>query len=146
MENRDVEKLEPSLNHDDNFPMDSPVHGKVEAGASGSPISIQSSGTESDGEQEVTERPRPSRPVSVTPSILPAPVKVKRSARRGLFGRFTIVAEVEEPKHYERRTKWFITFTIALAAAAAPLGSAIFFRGFLSRLDFRDRCLTCMGR
>ena len=58
----------------------------------------------------------------------PAPVKVPHSKRRGLFGRFTIVAEVEEPKHYRRRTKWFITFVIALAAVAAPLGSAIIFR------------------
>ena len=58
----------------------------------------------------------------------PAPVKVPRSQRRGLFGRFTILAEVEEPKHYTRITKWFITFVIALAAMAAPLGSAIIFR------------------
>ncbi len=56
------------------------------------------------------------------------PVKIPRSQRRGLFGRFTLVAEVEEPKHYPRRTKWFITFNIALAAVAAPLGSAIIFR------------------
>lgn len=58
----------------------------------------------------------------------PPPVKVPRSQRRGLFGRFTILAEVEEPKHYSRRTKWFITFVIALAAVAAPLGSTIIFR------------------
>ena len=58
----------------------------------------------------------------------PKPVKIHRSKRRGLFGRFTIVAEVEEPKSYHRRTKWFITFVIALAAAAAPLGSSIIFR------------------
>lgn len=63
-----------------------------------------------------------------TKDAYPAPVKVPRSQRRGLFGRFTILAEVEEPKHYTRRTKWFITFVIALAAAAAPLGSAIIFR------------------
>ena len=58
----------------------------------------------------------------------PEPVKVPRSQRRGLFGRFTIVAEVEEPKHYSRRTKWYITFVVALAAVAAPMGSAIVFR------------------
>lgn len=61
-------------------------------------------------------------------SVSPAPVKVHRSQRRGLFGRFTIVAEVEEPKHYSRRTKWFITFVVAMAAVAAPMGSVIFFR------------------
>lgn len=58
----------------------------------------------------------------------PEPVKVPRSQRRGLFGRFTILAEVEEPKHYSRRTKWYITFVVASAAVAAPLGSAIIFR------------------
>ena len=58
----------------------------------------------------------------------PEPVKVPRSQRRGLFGRFTILAEVEEPKHYPRRTKWYITFVVGLAAVAAPLGSTIIFR------------------
>ena len=61
-------------------------------------------------------------------SIAPAPVKVPRSQRRGLFGRFSILAEVEEPHHYSRRTKWYITFVIAMAAVAAPLGSAIILR------------------
>lgn len=58
----------------------------------------------------------------------PEAVKVPRAQRRGLFGRFTIVAEVTEPKHYPRSTKWFITFVVASAAVAAPLGSAILFR------------------
>lgn len=61
----------------------------------------------------------------------PKPVKVPRSKRRGLFGRFSIVAEVEEPKHYSRRIKWYITFVVALAAVAAPMGSAIIFRKIL---------------
>ena len=61
-------------------------------------------------------------------SIRPQPVKVPRSQRRGLFGRFTLVAEVEEPKDYAKRTKWFITFIVSMAAMAAPMGSAIFFR------------------
>ena len=58
----------------------------------------------------------------------PEPIKVPRSQRRGLFGRFSILAEVEEPKHYPRKVKWYITFVVALAAMAAPLGSAIIFR------------------
>lgn len=58
----------------------------------------------------------------------PEAVKVPRAQRRGLFGRFTIVAEVTEPKNYPRSTKWFITFVVASAAVAAPLGSAILFR------------------
>ena len=69
----------------------------------------------------------------VEPETPPA-VRVPRSRRRGLFGRFTILAEVEEPKHYPRRAKWFITFVVALAAIAAPLGSAIFFRKIPTRL------------
>lgn len=59
---------------------------------------------------------------------IPAPVKIPRAQRRGLFGRFTLLAEVEEPKHYPRKTKWFITFIVAFAAIAAPMGSAIIFR------------------
>lgn len=55
---------------------------------------------------------------------------IPRSKRRGLLGRFTIVPEVENPKEYQRRTKWIITALIALAAAAAPMGSAIFLREY----------------
>lgn len=61
-------------------------------------------------------------------SIISSPVKVPRAQRRGLLATLTILAEVEEPKNYPRRTKWYITCVIALAAAAAPLGSTIFFR------------------
>ena len=79
--------------------------------------------------------------------VVPAPVKVPRSKRRGLFGRFTLLAEVEEPKHYSRRIKWWITFIIALAAVAAPMGSAIIFRKsdiplrFLHHQCLKDRPL-----
>lgn len=45
-----------------------------------------------------------------------------------------IVAEVENPKHYARRTKWLITFVVAVAGAAAPMGSAIILPG-LSQID-----------
>ncbi|KAH8685708.1 major facilitator superfamily domain-containing protein [Tricladium varicosporioides] len=51
---------------------------------------------------------------------------IPRSKRRGLLSRFTLIAEVERPYEYKRSTKWFITFLVALAAAAAPIGSAIF--------------------
>ncbi|TVY32359.1 MFS transporter [Lachnellula subtilissima] len=52
---------------------------------------------------------------------------VPRSRRRGLLGRFAcIIPEVERPYEYKNSTKWFITFIIALAAAAAPMGTAIF--------------------
>ncbi|KAI9850043.1 MAG: hypothetical protein M1838_006158 [Thelocarpon superellum] len=53
--------------------------------------------------------------------------EVPRSQRRGLLGRLSLVPEVTDPYQYSRRVKWFITFIIAMAAAAAPMGSAIFF-------------------
>ncbi|EXJ60004.1 hypothetical protein A1O7_04152 [Cladophialophora yegresii CBS 114405] len=52
-------------------------------------------------------------------------VKVSRTERRGLFARFSLTAEVTDPYHYKDSTKWFITFVVAIAAAAAPVGSAI---------------------
>lgn len=55
-------------------------------------------------------------------------IKVSRLKRRGLFGQLAWVAEVENPKTYPRRTKWFITFVVALAGSTAPMGSSIFFR------------------
>jgi hypothetical protein len=58
----------------------------------------------------------------------PPPVFVPRSKRRGLFGQLAILPEVEDPRHYARRTKWLVTSIIAFAGMAAPIGSAIFFR------------------
>lgn len=55
-------------------------------------------------------------------------VKVPLSERRGLFARFCLVAEVTEPYDYKNSTKWSITFMVAVAGAAAPVGSAIIFR------------------
>lgn len=69
-----------------------------------------------------------------TNSYIP-PVVVPRGRRRGLFGSLTLLAEVENPKHYNRKSKWFITFVVAVAAAAAPMGSAIFLRMLLSLLS-----------
>lgn len=57
-------------------------------------------------------------------------VKVPRSRRRGLLGRFSLVAEVQNPYDYSNKLKWFVTFIVAFAAAAAPMGSSIFFRKF----------------
>ncbi len=55
-------------------------------------------------------------------------VKVPRSERRGLFARFSVMAEVTDPYDYKNSSKWFITFLVAIAAAAAPVGSAIILR------------------
>lgn len=62
----------------------------------------------------------------------PIASKVPRHRRRGLFASVTILAEIEDPYQYPYATKWFVVFLVAYAAAAAPLGSAIFFRMFLS--------------
>lgn len=72
--------------------------------------------------------PEDAFPTQQATSIYEEPIPVPRSRRRGLFAQFTLLAEVENPKTYPRRTKWFITFIVAVAAAAAPMGSSIFFR------------------
>ncbi|KAJ3501024.1 hypothetical protein NM208_g17021 [Fusarium decemcellulare] len=56
-----------------------------------------------------------SRPLSIVP----------RSKRRGLFGSLTVVPEITYPPDYKSSTKWGLTFIIALATAAAPLGSTV---------------------
>ncbi|KAJ5168077.1 uncharacterized protein N7482_003671 [Penicillium canariense] len=66
--------------------------------------------------------PLPRQSTELDPAI-----QVPRSQRRGLFGQFTLVAEVENPKTYARKMKWFITFIVAVAGATAPMGSSIFF-------------------
>ena len=74
-------------------------------------------------EEKDFDKPTPSYPPSE-----PDPVVVSRSSRRGLCGEFTLIPEVENPKAYPRKTKWFITFIVAAAGATAPMGSSIFFR------------------
>ncbi|RMZ67594.1 MFS multidrug resistance transporter [Pyrenophora seminiperda CCB06] len=77
------------------------------------------------------DRPRPSdtkqRPATLarTSSVIPEAIIIPRSQRRGLFARFALIPEVENPVHYARKTKWFITFIVAFCAMAGPMGSAI---------------------
>jgi len=66
-----------------------------------------------------------SRARSSNRSVRPDAVKVPFSERRGLFPRLCIFAEVTEPYDYTRRKKWIITFIIACAGAAAPMGSSL---------------------
>jgi hypothetical protein len=61
-----------------------------------------------------------SRPLSIVP----------RQKRRGLLAKLALIPEVDRPYDYKRSTKWLITLIVALAAAAAPLGSAIFLRKY----------------
>ncbi|EMC92113.1 hypothetical protein BAUCODRAFT_276579 [Baudoinia panamericana UAMH 10762] len=74
--------------------------------------------------QVPTHRTR-SRAQSSTRSVKREAVKVPVSERRGLFARLCIFAEVIEPYDYSRGKKWFITFIIACAGAAAPMGSSL---------------------
>lgn len=82
--------------------------------------------TISDHDSEKAEA-RPATPVELsrTTSVTPEAVVVERRDRRGLFGRLTIIPEVENSYHYARKTKWFITTIVAFCAMAAPIGSAI---------------------
>ena len=79
----------------------------------------------------VTEEPEPSkarqRPVELerTTTVTPEAVVVPRSQRRGLLARFALIPEVENPTHYPRSTKWFLTFIVAFCAMAGPMGSAV---------------------
>ncbi|KAH7011600.1 major facilitator superfamily domain-containing protein [Ilyonectria destructans] len=50
---------------------------------------------------------------------------IPRSKRRGLLGSLTLVPEVSNPYDYKRSTKWGLVCIIALATAAAPLGSTV---------------------
>jgi len=52
-------------------------------------------------------------------------VKVPRSERRGLLARLSVIAEVSDPYDYTRKMKWTITFIVAVAGAAAPMGSSL---------------------
>lgn len=70
--------------------------------------------------------------------------KVPRGKKRGLFARFAAIPEVTEPYHYSNKTKWLITFIVALAAAAAPVGSSIILPslGHISRDFHTDSTIT----
>ena len=61
--------------------------------------------------------------------------KVPVSQRNGWLSRLSLLYEAEEPKSYPRKVKWFITFEVAIAAIAAPMGSAIILRAFSSACD-----------
>lgn len=79
------------------------------------------------------ETAEPQRSKSKSSSVRSRPLSIiPRSKRRGLLARFTIIPEVERPYDYKRSTKWLITLQVALAAAAAPMGSAILLRKYSS--------------
>lgn len=101
-------------------------------GRSNMPISVDSNREQGRmARMQGTEGSEEGQPADVAlsrvSSIRPAPVLVPRANRRGLFGRFTLLAEVEDAKHYSNTHKWLLTAFIGLAGIAAPLASTIIF-------------------
>ncbi|TAQ91544.1 hypothetical protein B7494_g173 [Chlorociboria aeruginascens] len=71
---------------------------------------------------------RPTRSKSKSSSTRSRQITViPRPQRRGLLARFSLIPEISRPYDYKRSTKWLITLQVALAAAAAPMGSSIFY-------------------
>ena len=108
---------------------DFPRRGRFMSGHSGeSRESHESDRTLSDeghDAQVATPHRSRSRAQSSTRSIQKDAVVVPRGERRGLFANLAVIAEVTEPHDYTRKRKWMITFVVAVAAAAAPMGSSI---------------------
>lgn len=108
--------------------LSSPEKDEKEALALDNPenVGLSATGSSTPGSDDLEDNPvELSRTVSNPP-----PVFVPRRRRRGLFAQLAVLPEVEEPRHYPRKTKWLVTFVIAIAGMAAPMGSAIFFRMF----------------
>nr|POF01192.1 mfs transporter ops2 [Quercus suber] len=66
-----------------------------------------------------------SRARSSTRSAVREAIVVPRAQRRGLLARLTLIAEITDPYAYARKKKWLLTFVVALAGAAAPMGSSL---------------------
>lgn len=58
-------------------------------------------------------------------SVRPPAVKVPRDERRGLLARFCFIDEITNAWDYSNNMKWLITAIVAVAGAAAPMGSSI---------------------
>ncbi|KAI0394651.1 major facilitator superfamily transporter [Xylariaceae sp. FL0594] len=54
-------------------------------------------------------------------------IPVPLDKRRGLFPWLSLVPEVDRPHNYDNGIKWMLTFFVAAAACAGPMGSAIFY-------------------
>ena len=100
---------------------------EAEKGADG--LSISRPSTSSISPDRAEETKEHTRSKSQSASVRSKAVTIiPRSRRRGLLGRLALIPEVSHPPEYARKTKWLITLIVALAAAAAPMGSAILFR------------------
>ncbi|KAI1429144.1 major facilitator superfamily domain-containing protein [Xylaria sp. FL1777] len=59
------------------------------------------------------------RPRNTTP--------VPKESRRGLLPWLSLIPEIDNPYHYANSVKWVLTLFVAVAASAAPMGSAILY-------------------
>lgn len=56
------------------------------------------------------------------------PSEVRSSALNRLFTASILIPSINNPYDYRRREKWIITIIVTVAAAAAPMGAAMFYR------------------
>lgn len=56
------------------------------------------------------------------------PSEARSSALNGLCTTSILIPSIDNPKGYGRREKWIITTIVTVAAAAAPMGAAMFYR------------------
>ncbi|KAI0908619.1 major facilitator superfamily domain-containing protein [Ustulina deusta] len=54
-------------------------------------------------------------------------IPVPKESRRGLLPWLSLVPEIDNPRHYPNGVKWVLTLFVAVAASAAPMGSAILY-------------------
>ncbi|KAB8342898.1 hypothetical protein FH972_022495 [Carpinus fangiana] len=88
--------------------------------------SITNHGENPDEKHMASEDPESGRiDLQQTSTRTPSVIEVPMASRSGLFARFSLVYEAQEPKHYPRNIKWLITFWISIAAMVAPMGSSI---------------------
>ena len=119
-----------SLEHDDDRSEESEAH--IPADAEKSRRTINEDQDRQENEPQPF-RPSPdtvaSRSHSQASSARSRPLTVvPRNKRRGLFGRLTLLPEVECPYNYSNSTKWTITLIVALCGAGGPMGAGIFYR------------------
>lgn len=76
-------------------------------------------------DHQVPQHRSRSRAQSSVRSVRPPAVKVARAQRRGLLARLCVVDEITNAWDYSTKMKWLITAIVAVAGAAAPMGSAI---------------------
>lgn len=102
------------------------LFGRGRAGSRESQFTNDSQRTASDAHDHQVAAPSRSRSrTRSTRSVRRQVVKVPKSERRGLFARLALIAEVTDPYDYTNRMKWTITFIVAMAGAAAPMGSSL---------------------